>query len=413
MNKLSVPALLLLVMAGLTLSACGSSSSTPSGGTPSSLSHVGKVLPRNSVDPATTSLFSDVGRAKAAAVTDSLAVIYEVVENHGGDAFPNGTPGCSSLAAEYSSCSVANLHINGATGTLNDGYWKLYFHSIRRILRVHSDEFSVSLVNGDLNYLEPTNAFTGFDGSIKTVGLVTEFNHLIESDFMPRYWLVQDNNQVTIINNTDNDTDESAYSAAIADDNRRAFNGEPIPLASASSRFDKNRDAQTAADTLSAAQIQARIIPRPSSVTLGTGTLDIGAGFSFAGAELSQGAIAALQSRQQTLFLSTTNDVPLSATINTSLTANTYELDVSSAGISITGSDNEALFYGAQSLLALIQPGVGIIPVIGISDTPRLTCHGLHIDVARNFHSLATIKKIMDQMAAYKLNKLHMHLSDD
>lgn len=457
MNKLSVPTLLLITMTGLTLSACGGSSSTPtpgsggvnsdSGGAPddgdgaagsatgdtvaggttgnttgsngqppsgvlSALSHVGKELPRNSIDPTTTALFSDVGRAKAAAIADSLAVVYEVVENHGGDAFPDGTPGCSSMAAEFSSCSVANLHIKDATGSLNDGNWKLYFHSVRRILRVDSDEFSVSLVNGDLNYLEPTDAFTGFDGGVKTVGLVTEFNHLIESDFMPRYWLVQGNNQVTVINNTDSDTDESTYSAAITGDNRRAFNGEPIPLASATSRFSKNSDAQTAADTLSAVQIQARIIPRPVSVTLGTGTLDIGAGFSFAGTALSPGAIASLQARQS-MFMSTANGAPLSATISSALAANTYELDVSNTGISITGSDNEALFYGAQSLLALVQPGVGTIPAVSISDAPRFSYRGLHIDVARNFHSLDTMKKLMDQMAAYKLNKLHMHLSDD
>lgn len=442
MNKHSVPTLLFILLASLILGACGGSSNDSgpgdtggdtsgsggttgnstggdtgsdtgsTGSTPSDLSHVGKVLPRNSVDPTTTALFSDIGRSKAADVADNLAVIFEVIENHGGDAFPNGTPGCSSLAAEYSSCSVANLHIKDATGTLNDGNWKLYFHSIRRILRVDSDEFSVSLVNGDLNYLEPTDAFAGFDGGVKTVGLITEFNHLIESDFMPRYWLVQDNNQVTPINNTDEDTNESAYSAAITGDNRRAFNGEPIPLASASSRFEKNSDAQSAADTLSAAQIQARIIPRPSSVTMGTGTLNIGAGFSFAGTALSEGAIAALQARQ-TQFVSTTNGVTLSATINPALVASSYQLDVTSSGITIVGSDNEALFYGAQSLLALVQPGVGTIPEVSISDSPRFSYRGIHIDVARNFHSLNTLKKLMDQMAAYKLNKLHMHLSDD
>ncbi|MFK7854253.1 MAG: family 20 glycosylhydrolase [Granulosicoccus sp.] len=436
MNKLFVPTLLLTAAAALFISACGGSSSSPTpgtsgggtggvgstdagagtdsggGSTTTALSHEGTELPRNSVDPSTTALFSDVGREKVEALSESLAVVYEVVENHGGDAFPTGTPSCSSLSAEYSSCSVVNLHIKDLTGVLNEGGWRIYFHSIRRILRVDSEEFSVSLVNGDLNYLEPTDAFTGFDSNAKTIGLVTEFNHLIESDFMPRYWLVDSNNQVTLIANTDNDTDESAYSVAISGENRRAFNGEPIPLASASSRFEKNSDVQSAAQTLTSTQIQARIIPQPSSVTVGSGTLDIGAGFSFAGTDLLPGEIAALQARQA-LFMSTANGVPLSATIDSALPANTYELAVSSTAITISGSDNEALFYGAQSLLALIQPGTGTIPVISISDSPRFTYRGLHIDVARNFHSLDTMKKLMDQMAAYKLNKLHMHLSDD
>ncbi len=438
MAKYNCTTLTLLAVASLVLVACGgsgggsdntdggsTSGTTPptsnptSGGTAgqpsadtSSLSQAGTPLPRNASDPV-GGLLSQTGRTKAQTLADDLAVVYDVVENQGGDAFPAGSAtSCGSMGAEYSSCSYTNLHIKDATGSLNDGNWKLYFHSIRRILRVDSSEFSVSLVNGDLNYLEPTADFSGFDGSIKTIGLVTEFNHLIESDFMPRYWLVRDNGAATIIANTDDDTDESGYATAITGDNQRAFNGEPTPLANAGSRFDKNADVQAAVATLTDAQIQARIIPRPQNISLGTGTLNIGAGFSFQGTSLSANAVAALQMRQSQ-FMSTANSVPLSATINTSLPTDSYTLTVTAAGIAIVGADEQALFYGAQSLLALVQPQVGTIPLVQISDAPRFKFRGMHIDVARNFHSLDTIKRLMDQMAAYKLNKLHLHLSDD
>ena len=389
----------------------GSTGGQPSDDT-SALSHAGKPLPQNPVNPADTALYSDVGRAKAAALPDTLAVVYEVVENHGGDAFPSGNPSCQSLAAEYASCSVTNLHIKDANGVLNDGNWKLYFHSIRRILRVDSEEFSVSLVNGDLNYLEPTEAFNGFDGNVKTIGLVTEFNHLIESDFMPRYWLVRDNGDVTLIGNTDEDTDESAYSVAITGDNAKSYNGEPTPVASASSRFAANGDAQAAADTLTAEEIQARIIPRPASMTLGSGTLNIGNGFSFNGTDLSADSVAALQARQAQ-FMGTSASVPLSATINPSLPLGSYTLDVTASGISLVGADETALFHAAQSLLALVQPGVGTLPLVSVQDAPRFDFRGMHVDVARNFHSVESLQKLMDQMAAYKLNKLHIHLTDD
>lgn len=380
------------------------------------LSHPGKPLPVNPVDPASTALYSDTGRAQAAASPDNLAVVYEVVENHGSDAFNSGSsPNCSTLGAEYSSCSVANLHLKDASGSLNGGNWKLYFHSIRRILRVDSNEFSVSFVNGDLNYLEPTAAFTGFSGAVKTVGLITEFNHLIESDFMPRYWLVDATGQVTIINNTNEDTDESRYAAPISGENRRAFNGEPIELATAQSRFSKNQPIQTilASNPPSNAQLQARIIPQPASVTLGSGTLDIGGGFSFQGTELSAGNINALQARQA-LFMNTSAGVPLSATIDNTLVGdNTHRVVVDATGIRLTAASNEALFNAAQSLLALVQPGVGSIPYVTINDAPRFEYRGMHVDVARNFHSVESMKKLLDQMAAYKLNRLHLHLSDD
>ena len=382
-------------------------------GSNSSLSHTGTPAPVNVVDPTTTAFFSARGRDKAAAMPDNLAVVFDVVENHGGDAFPNGTtPSCSSLGAQYSSCSIANLHIKDATGSLNDGNWKLYFHSIRRVLRVDSDEFTVSHVNGDLNYLEPAAGFTGFSGDVKTIAMVMEYNYLIESDFMPRYWLARDNGSITLINNTDDDTDESQYATAISGENRRSFNGEPIALATATSRFAKNSDVETVSATLSAADIQSRIIPRPSNSVIGTGTLDIGGGFSFAGTSLAAPAVTALSARQSQ-FMSTAAGVPLSATINASLAANSYTMDVSSTGITLVGSDEQALFYAAQSLLSLVQPGVGTIPVMSVSDAPRFDYRGMHVDVARNFHSIASLQQLMDQMAAYKLNKLHIHLSDD
>lgn len=390
----------------------GGNSGGQSSGDQTALSHAGKPLPLNAIDPSTTALYSTIGREKVAAIADNLAVVYEVVENHGGDVFPGGNPTCQSLAAEYSSCSAVNLHIKDATGSLDDGNWKIYFHSIRRILRVDSDEFTVSLVNGDLNYLEPTDNFAGFDNPVKTIGLITEFNHLVESDFMPRYWLVRDNGDITIISNTDEETDESRYATAIAGDNRKQYNGEPVPIASADSRFAQNADVQAAAASLSARDIQSRIIPRPQSVTVGSGTLAIDGGFSFAGTGLTASAAASLTARQSQ-FMSTASGVPLTAVVDSTLPAGSYTLDVSTTAIELTGADDTALFHAAQSLLSLVQPGVGTLPVVSVTDAPRFNYRGMHIDVARNFHSLDTLKRLIDQMAAYKLNVLHMHLSDD
>ena len=367
------------------------------------------------VNPETTALFSVEGRNRAAALSEDTGVIFSVVENQGGDVF-TGADGitCSTLGAQFNSCSVTNLHIKDSSGSLNDGEWKLYFHNIRRILRVDSNEFAVSHVNGDLYYLEPTAGFTGFDNEVKTVGLVAEFNYLIESDFMPRYWLARDNGDTAILSNSDDDTDELQYATAIEGDNAFSFNGETTPLATASSRFEKNADIQALADSspLTTSELQARIIPQPESVVLGSGNLDISGGFSFAGTDLSAGNVAALEARQA-LFMSSSSSVPLSATIDTALAAGSYQLAVSASGIALTGADSEALFNAAQSLLGLVQIGTGSIPVVTISDAPRFAFRGMHLDVARNFKSVDSVKLLLDQMAAYKLNKLHMHLSDD
>ncbi|MFW5725405.1 MAG: beta-N-acetylhexosaminidase, partial [Bacteroidota bacterium] len=102
-------------------------------------------------------------------------------------------------------------------------------------------------------------------------------------------------------------------------------------------------------------------------------------------------------------------------------TTEVYTLEVTGQGfISITGSDPAGVFYGVQSLVSLLanQPAQEAgaqfcIPVIRIEDAPRFSWRGLHVDVARNFHTAESLKKVIDIMAFYKLNTLHLHLTDD
>lgn len=399
---------------GSTDGAQGTGSGTSSSGSSDAdlvsadLVRAGTRLPTNPVDTTTASLVSATGRAQVAAMAEPLAIVYEVTENHGEQSGEN----CASLNAEYNSCSVTNVHIKDANGELNDGNWKIYFHSLRRILRVDSDEFSVSLVNGDLNYLEPSDGFSGFDGSVKSIKLFTEFSHLMQSDFLPRYWLVRPGNAPAIIANTASVTQELAYSVPISGDNRQAFNGEPIPIATPAIRHERNASLTAAAGSLDARAVQSRIIPAPRSVSTGTGALDISGGFSFAGADLNADSIDALRARQATL-MSTSAGVPLSATVDGSLAADTYTLDVTASGITLAGADQTALFHAAQSLLGLVQIGVSTLPEISISDSPRYSYRGMHVDIARNFQSVETLRRLLDQMAAYKLNRLHLHIADD
>ena len=53
------------------------------------------------------------------------------------------------------------------------------------------------------------------------------------------------------------------------------------------------------------------------------------------------------------------------------------------------------------------------VPAVDIEDAPRFRWRGLLIDVARHFFGKQTLFKFIDEMAAYKLNVLHLHLTDD
>lgn len=371
------------------------------------MSHAATPIPLNVLNPAGASLFSNVGRAQAEATTGDLAIVYEAVENQSGDTLEN----CQALGAQFSSCSVTNLHIKDAAGVLNDGNWKLYFHSIRRILRVDSNEFTGSFVNGDLHFIEPTDSFEAFSGEVKTLKFITEFSHLVETDFMPRYWLVRDGAAPFLIPNTDEETNERAYAAPITGENRQIFAGEANLVANPGIRFEKNTSVDTLAKALTATEIQSRIVPQPRSIAVGAETLDISAGISFAGMSLPPASLRAIAARQQTFLRN--GGVIVQSSINPSLPAEGYELTINSSGITLTGGDEAGLFNGAQSVLSLVQPGISTLPSVNVSDAPRFAFRGMHIDVARNFHSVETLKRLIDQMAAYKLNKLHLHLSDD
>ena len=98
-----------------------------------------------------------------------------------------------------------------------------------------------------------------------------------------------------------------------------------------------------------------------------------------------------------------------------------YLLEISpETGITITGTSAHGVFYGIQTLRALVSPAAYSTPAIEVTlpaatifDAPRFAYRGLHLDVARNFQTEETIERVLELMAFYKLNRLHFHLTDD
>ncbi|RYY33927.1 MAG: beta-N-acetylhexosaminidase [Sphingobacteriaceae bacterium] len=102
------------------------------------------------------------------------------------------------------------------------------------------------------------------------------------------------------------------------------------------------------------------------------------------------------------------------------LAAEAYEIVINNKGILITAGTTTGAFYAVQTLKSLSPlksrninaKSIKILSVT-IKDEPRFAYRGLMIDVARNFQSKESIKRIIDVMALYKLNTLHLHLNDD
>lgn len=92
-----------------------------------------------------------------------------------------------------------------------------------------------------------------------------------------------------------------------------------------------------------------------------------------------------------------------------------YRLEVEANGATVTASDDAGLFYGAVTLWQLAEQRGGriVLPAVSIEDAPRFGWRGLMLDSARHFQSPAFIKRLIDAMAANKLNTFHWHLVDD
>ncbi len=121
--------------------------------------------------------------------------------------------------------------------------------------------------------------------------------------------------------------------------------------------------------------------------------------------------------------------VPLSSSVFISLVNDKsipeegYRLSVSKKGVSLMASKPAGIFYGLQTLYQLLPKNIvskqriqidGLqVPVLTIEDHPRFGWRGLMLDVSRHFFKVSEVKDYIDQMAKYKFNLLHLHLTDD
>ena len=177
------------------------------------------------------------------------------------------------------------------------------------------------------------------------------------------------------------------------------------------------------------------LVPQPVSVTQGDGYFVLNADTRIVAMQQSLDTLAkqlALRishatgyktsSRVQLLKMVPRNTIAIALSPASSLPAEGYELEVSSNNILLRGSTPAGIFYGIQTLLQLFPKEIESaspttakwqVPVVKISDHPRFGWRGIMLDVSRHFFSKQDVKTFIDNMARYKFNLLHWHLTDD
>lgn len=104
--------------------------------------------------------------------------------------------------------------------------------------------------------------------------------------------------------------------------------------------------------------------------------------------------------------------------VNVELGEEGYLLEVRPAGIMVSANTEAGLFYGCQTLLQILPVeanGLGgvVLPECTVLDYPAYAWRGSRLDVCHHFYDVKQVKRHLDLMAAYKLNRLHLLLAND
>ena len=105
-----------------------------------------------------------------------------------------------------------------------------------------------------------------------------------------------------------------------------------------------------------------------------------------------------------------------------SVGAEGYQLTTTASGVVIRAQQPAGLFHGVETLLQLlpaavmspaVKSGPWTVPGGTVVDYPRFEHRGAMLDVARHFFTVAQVERYIDEIALYKIDYLHLHLSDD
>ena len=341
-----------------------------------------------------------------------LGVNYTITDNH---AAQNGVD-CAALGADWASCNKATITLTNNGEAITDKDWAIYFPSIRQILKIDNDQFTVTHIVGDLHKLEPTEKFTGFPaGQAVEIPIINEYWQLFMTDVIPRWYVTSGDATPKVIAST-NTEDLTTFVSPITGDQWKRTPDDKNILMTAEARFEKNSDVKL----LNAQALRGQIMPSPSQVTIHGADVDLSKGVKLELSALQGPSAQVVTDRFALLGVKTDGNYPIKTQIASGefkgdeAVPGAYRLHIGAKETVITGYDQTGVFYGLQSVMSLIPTrGEMKIATLDARDAPRFQYRGMFVDVGRNFHTKASILRSLDQMAAYKLNKFHFHLTDD
>lgn len=182
-----------------------------------------------------------------------------------------------------------------------------------------------------------------------------------------------------------------------------------------------------------AAQDFISLTPTPATMKKGSGKLVLPQEFKIAAAGLPEDMAAEVQrfimafngvTDFQVTVGSQEDEALFAVGLDETCADEGYKLDVTAEKVTIKAKTSIGLFYAFQSVKKMLPANVmaGVrdasvteyaLPVVSITDKPRFGYRGFMLDVARHFFTVDEVKRMLDVMSYYKMNRFHWHLSDD
>lgn len=327
---------------------------------------------------------------------------------------------------------VAHIYIDNQSSTelpTGSSQWRIYIHSTYTMKLLKPEGLTLKHVQGDLHELAPTQSFAGLAAG-KHLDIIYEAGGSLVhySDFLPRAFISREGLTPVVFANTNTESLNQFIDPFVKPEQQLRFNSPKPDLYSvttAATRYEKNREEanKTTGEAISSKN-HAKIIPTPKEVRYSNKftTIDNQWQIFFAPSLESEANYLVDAFKQASITLNASTKKPkkspvIKLAIDASLSSpESYKLIIGEKAISLVGSDSAGIFYGIQSLLNLFPTAATTsitLPQLTAVDSPRFSWRGMHYDMARNFHSKAATLRLIEQMARYKLNLLHLHLSDD
>ncbi|MBO9661172.1 MAG: beta-N-acetylhexosaminidase, partial [Chitinophagaceae bacterium] len=177
-----------------------------------------------------------------------------------------------------------------------------------------------------------------------------------------------------------------------------------------------------------AQQKQFPLIPYPQKVIAGRGNFSFTPQTTIAGNDFfyrEKGVLANLFANSFGKALSINKDYPGFVELNLNrgiVNPEGYKLTITTQKVTLEAADRAGMLIAIQTLRQLLPANIEsktnsrtkiTIPAVAIEDQPAFSWRGTHLDVSRHFFTLDYLKRHIDLMALYKLNKFHLHLTDD